>query len=155
MPAEAAREFSPPELTLCADSYSVSVPPPCYRSGTKRPRSFCQKCRWQVTPKHAYTLDPTKSEWAEYAAVQAYCGNLSGNELTRNSSGNTRTQCSQLAEPLWTDPCVKSGISVHLKKKKPRQGMNGGTFSQNPRKRGKKKHTTITLESKRTDRWQQ
>ena len=21
-----------------------------------RPRSFCQKCRWQVTPKHAYTL---------------------------------------------------------------------------------------------------
>ena len=28
----------------------------------KRPRSFCQKCRWQVTPKHAYTLDSTKSE---------------------------------------------------------------------------------------------
>ena len=23
---------------------------------TKRPRSFCQKCRWQVTAKHAYTL---------------------------------------------------------------------------------------------------
>ena len=23
----------------------------------KRPRSFCKKCRWQVTPKHAYTLD--------------------------------------------------------------------------------------------------
>ena len=22
----------------------------------KRPWSFCQKCRWQVTPKHAYTL---------------------------------------------------------------------------------------------------
>ena len=37
----------------------------------KRPRSFCQKCRWQVTPKHAYTLDPTKSEWADYAAIQA------------------------------------------------------------------------------------
>ena len=33
--------------------------------------SFCQKCRWQVTPKQAYTLDPTKSEWADYAAVQA------------------------------------------------------------------------------------
>ena len=25
----------------------------------KRPRSFCQKCRWQVTPKLAYTFDPT------------------------------------------------------------------------------------------------
>ena len=22
----------------------------------KRPRSFCQKCRWQVTPRHTYTL---------------------------------------------------------------------------------------------------
>ena len=33
---------------------SVSVPPPCYHS--KRSRSFCQKCRWQVTDKHAYTL---------------------------------------------------------------------------------------------------
>ena len=31
---------------------SVSVPPPCYRSRTRRrPRSFCQKCRWQVTAK--------------------------------------------------------------------------------------------------------
>ena len=36
----------------------------------KRPRSFCQQCMWQVTPKHAYTLDPTKSEWADNAAVQ-------------------------------------------------------------------------------------
>ena len=62
--------------------------------------------------KHAYTLDPTKSEWADYTAIQALCGNLSANELTRNSSGNTRSQSSQLAEPLWTDPGLKSGISV-------------------------------------------
>ena len=41
----------------------------------KRPWSFCQKCRWQVTLKHAYTHDPKKSEWADYAAVQAWCGN--------------------------------------------------------------------------------
>ena len=77
----------------------------------KRPRSFSKKCRWQVTPKHAYTLDPTKSVGAEYA-MQAECVNLSGNELTRNSSGNTRLQSSHLAEPLWTDPGLKSGISV-------------------------------------------
>ena len=37
----------------------------------KRSQSFCQKCRWQVTPKHAYTLDPMKSELAGYGAVQA------------------------------------------------------------------------------------
>ena len=39
-------------------------------------------------------------------------GNLSGNELTRNSSGNTRSQSSQLVEPLWTDLGLKSGISL-------------------------------------------
>ena len=88
----------------------------------KRSRPFCQKCRWQVTPKHANTLDPTNTEWADYAAVKAWCGNLPGNELTRNLSRNTRSQSSQLAEPLWTDPGLKSGISVReliyaLKKK--------------------------------------
>ena len=41
-------------------------------------------------PKHTYTLDPMKSEWAEYAAVQAECGSLSGNERTHNLSGNTQ-----------------------------------------------------------------
>ena len=78
----------------------------------KGPRSFCQNYRWQVTPKHAYTTDPTKSEWADYAAVQVQCGTLSGNKLTQNSSRNTQSQSSQLAEPLWTDPGLKSGISV-------------------------------------------
>ena len=34
IPAEAKGEISSPEVTLCADSYSVSVPPPCYRSST-------------------------------------------------------------------------------------------------------------------------
>ena len=77
-----------------------------------RPRSFCQMCRWQVTPKHTYTLDPTKSEWYDYAAVQALCGNLSGNQLTRNLSGNIQPQSSQLTEPLCTDPDLNSAISV-------------------------------------------
>ena len=71
-----------------------------------------QKCRWQVTPKLAYAHDSTKLEWADYATVQAKRGNLSGNELTRKPSGNTRSQSSQLAEPLWTDPVLKIGISV-------------------------------------------
>ena len=54
-----------------------------------------------------------KSEWADYAAVQAWCGNLSGNELTRTLSGHIKPQSSQLAEPLLTDPSLKSGFSVH------------------------------------------
>ena len=91
----------------------ILIPCPFYPLVTavarKRAQSFC---RWQVTPKHAYNLDPTKSEWADYSAVQAQCGDLSGNELTRNFSGNIRPQSFQLAEALWTDPGLKSGISV-------------------------------------------
>ena len=37
---------------------------------------------------------------------------LSGNELTRNLSGNIRPQSSQLAEPLWTDLGLNSEISA-------------------------------------------
>ena len=62
--------------------------------------------------KLAYTLDPTKSKWTDYAAVQAQCGNLSRNELTRNFSGNIRPRSSQFAEPLWTDTGLKGGINV-------------------------------------------
>ena len=39
----------------------------------KGPRSFCQKYRWQIPSKHEHTLDPTKSEWADYTAIQALC----------------------------------------------------------------------------------
>ena len=92
---------------------------------------------------HLNTHTPTKSEWADYVAVQVSCGNLSGNELTRNSSGNTKPQSSQLAERMRTDPGLKSGISVReliftLKKKNARrEWMNGRTFSPNSRKQGK------------------
>ena len=34
IPAGTAGDCSSPELTLCVDCYSVSVPPPCYLSGT-------------------------------------------------------------------------------------------------------------------------
>ena len=67
----AAGEFSSPELTLCANSYSVSTPPPCYHSGTLKTSVIVPTCRWQVTRKRAYTLDPTLSEWADYTTVQA------------------------------------------------------------------------------------
>ena len=55
-------------MTLC----SVSAPPPCYRNHTlKTPVILPKKCRWQVTPNRTYALEPTKSEWADYAAIQA------------------------------------------------------------------------------------
>ena len=76
----------------------------------KKTRSFCQKCRWQVTPKHAC---PPKSVWADYAVVQTQCGNRSGKKSSHATrQGNIRPQSSQIAEPLWTYPGPKSGISV-------------------------------------------
>ena len=70
----------------------------------KRSRSFCQKCKWQVTSKHAYTLDPTKSRSGLTMLLSTHSVRiLSGNERTRNSSGNIRSQSSKLAETLWTD----------------------------------------------------
>ena len=88
-----------------------------------RSQSFCQKCRWQVTAKHTYTLDPTKLEWADYAAVQALSGNLLGNELMSNSSGNTRSVVSACWATMdWSWPkewnqCVQANF--HFKKKRP------------------------------------
>ena len=84
-----------------------------------------------------YSFDPTKLEWADYATVQALCENLPGNEFSRNLLGSTQPQLSQLTELLWTEPGLKSGISVHelisiQKKKKCRWAMNGQTFSPNP-----------------------
>ena len=58
-------------------------------------------------------------------------GNYQENELTSNSSENTRSQSFQLAEPLWTDPGLKRGISVRelistLKKKKKKKKKSAG-----------------------------
>ena len=36
IPAVVVGEFSSPESTLCADSYSMSIPPLSYRSGTQK-----------------------------------------------------------------------------------------------------------------------
>ena len=77
-----------------------------------RSSAFRQMCRWQVTPKHAYSLNPAKSEWVDYAVqanVRTYLTSSHANKLTRYLLGNARPQTSQLAEPSWTDPGWKSG----------------------------------------------
>ena len=43
-----------------------------YRIGTQKTPVILPKVQMAgYTSKHAYTLDPTKSEWADYAALQA------------------------------------------------------------------------------------
>ena len=53
-------------------------------------------------------------------------------------SGNIRPQLSQLAKPLWTDPGIKSGISVH--DIAVTWGWNGHRI--------KSQHTKLTMERK-------
>ena len=60
-------------LLFCVRSTPTSIT----AVARKRPQSFCQKCKRKVTPKNAYNLDLKKSEWADNAAVQAWCGSLS------------------------------------------------------------------------------
>ena len=54
-------------------------------------------------------------------------GSYPQNELTRNLSGNIRLQSSQLADPLWTDPGIKSEISVRelISASKKKKGAGG------------------------------
>ena len=66
-PPEAAGEFSSLKLSFCVDSYSVTVPPQCYSTGTSKTLVILPKAQGSVTPKRAYTLEPTKSEWADNA----------------------------------------------------------------------------------------
>ena len=76
--------------------------------------------------------------------------NLAGHELARNSSRNTRPQPSQLAAPLWTDPGLKSGISVRelisTKKKKHKKKTEGGESMTHPSPKDprKREHATTT-----------
>ena len=72
IPDGAAGEFSSPELTLCADSSSVSVPPPeLPQWHVKDPGHSAKSAGGRLHLTRAYFLDPTKSEWADYGVVQA------------------------------------------------------------------------------------
>ena len=83
---------------------------------TNRPQSFCQKCKWQVTPKHAPKYIYF---WPNKVGVGWLCRcpgmvwepvwKRAHTQLVRK---HTWPQSSQLAEPLWTDSGTKSGISV-------------------------------------------
>ena len=48
--------FPCPGLTFCADSRRYLFHPYVTTVARKRSRSFCQKCRWQVTAKQSCTL---------------------------------------------------------------------------------------------------
>ena len=70
---------------LCVLTLILCLFHPCVTAvAHKRPWSFCKKCRWQVTPKHAYTLTQ-RSRCG--LTVQALCGSLSENKPTPTCQG--------------------------------------------------------------------
>ena len=74
IPPEAAGEFSSPESILCADSYSVSVPPPVLPQWHVRDPGHSAKSaggRLHLNMHTSLTHDPTKLERADYAAIRA------------------------------------------------------------------------------------
>ena len=64
---------------------------------------------WQVTPKHLYTLDPTKSEWANFMlsrhSVRIY-------QETRAYTQLVGEHSTTVVSAFRATPCMKSGISV-------------------------------------------
>ena len=91
-------------------------------------------------------MHTSMTQWSQYELPIPLSRHSVGTYLETSSHATcqgTLGQSSRLAEPLWTDPGIKSGISVHelistlKKRKKCRQGMNGQTFSQNHCRWGK------------------
>ena len=68
IPAEVSGEFSSQNSLSVLTLIRCQFHPRVTAVARKRPRPFCQQCRWQVTSKHLYTLNPKKSEWAGYSA---------------------------------------------------------------------------------------
>ena len=56
IPAGAVGKFSSSESIFCSDLFWYPFHPCVTAVACKRSRSFCQKCRWQVTAKYADTL---------------------------------------------------------------------------------------------------
>ena len=121
IPAEAAGEFSSPESTLCADSYSVFVPPSLLPQWhVKDPGHSSNSASGRLNLNtHAPLTQRSRSGLTMLSKQNI--GFYQGHELTRNSSGSTRLQSSQLALPLWTEPGLKSGTNRSPLKKRERK----------------------------------
>ena len=75
---------------VCWLLFSVRSTPELPQWHTKDPGQSAKSAGGRLH-LNMHTLLTQRTEWADYAAVQALCGNLSGNKLTHNSSGNTVT----------------------------------------------------------------
>ena len=106
VPAGAAGECFYPELTYYADSTQCPFRPVVLQLHVKDTGHSAKSAGGRLhlnmrTPLSGLTM-----------LFRHSAGTYQGNELTRNLSGNIQPKSSQLAEPLWTDPGLKSGIGM-------------------------------------------
>ena len=110
--AGAAGEFSSPELTLCADPYSVSVPPPVVPHWHAKDPGHSAK---SAGGRSHLNMHAPLTQWNQSGLTMPWSRHGVGTypEMSPHAScQGTFGQSSQLSMPLWTDPGVKSGISV-------------------------------------------
>ena len=115
----------------------------------KRLRSFCQKCRWQVTPEHALTLDLTKSE---SELTMPLCRLSVGKEMSSHATrqgpfGHSRlsslSHCG-LILPKRVELVCESESPLKKKKKSTSGEWIVEHSSQSPGMRGKSHHHITT-----------
>ena len=123
--------FFSPELTLCADLFGVRSTPVLPQWNIEDPGLSAKSSDGRLQINTHPPLTQRSRSGLIMPLSRHSVGNLSGNELTRNLSGNIQPQSSQFAEPPWSDPGIKSGISVcdliptKKKEEKKEEGADG------------------------------
>ena len=137
---------------------SIPFHPRVTAVGRKRPRSFYQKVQvagYIWTRIHAPLAEQSRSRLTKLTRDSV--GTFQGNGFTRSSSGNAQPQSSRLAEPLWTNPGLKSGIGVRelisTKKKKKKKEKEEEKTAQARNDSSKNKQVKKTLFQKRKSWW--
>ena len=112
IPPRAEGEFPSPELALCADSYSATPGLPQWH--VKDPGHSAQSAGGRFHPN---THTPLTQQYRSGLTVPLSRHSVGWEPIRKRAHTqlvreHLATVVSQLAEPLWTDPSIKSEISV-------------------------------------------
>ena len=108
------REIFSAALTFCADTDSVSIPPSRLLQWHVKDLGHSAKSADAMLQLYIQTFLTQGSRSGLTMLSRHNLGTYKENELTRNSSGNTRPLLSQLAEPLRTDYGLKGGSGARV-----------------------------------------
>ena len=148
IPAESAARIPSLELTFCAYSSSASVPPPGLPQWHVKDPDHSAKNVGGRLHLNTHTYDPTKSEWADYA-VQASCGNISGNEFTRQGTLCHSRFSLMINHGIKSEngmhELIHTHTHTHTTHTKEQAWIDSSKiFTENPRMQGKNVATTST-----------